>query len=98
MRLTPTITTQIPIPAFAPEERLELEAGDAVGNAGCDVAGDAVCNADEAALEPDVIVDKPAFDTTVVTMVSPVSARTTVDEVIAANSSITPRERRGSVL
>jgi hypothetical protein len=45
-----------------------------------------------------VIVDKPAVDTTVVTMVSPVGARTTVDEVIAANSSITPRERRGSVL
>lgn len=82
MRLAPAIAAQIPIPALAPEESAELEAGDA----------------DEAALGPDVIVDITAVDTIVVMMVRAVGAGMMVDEVIVAKSWIAPRERRGSLL
>jgi hypothetical protein len=74
------------MPAFAPEESAEFEASEAAGVE------------DEVALGADVTVDNTAVDTTVVTIVRPVGAGTTVDEVIVANSSIAPRERRGSLL
>jgi hypothetical protein len=76
--------------ALTPDESAEFEAEFE--------AGEAAGIADVAALGADVIVDNNPVDTTAVTMVRPVSAGTTVDEGMVANSSIAPRERRGSLL